>query len=196
MKPARRTLIFLCLTLAAATVMCSIFTPADSGKLKEGERQATVYNLQLTINAMQKAAVTPTSEPTQEIPFPTMEKPPFGSITGSLSYPSEKIPPQRIVAVNVETGEFFSTEVLDQDTYRLDEVPAGKYHIMAYLLEPASNGQNITAGYTQFVICGLKADCTDHRLVEVEVEANANTPDVDPADWYAPEGTFPVDPLK
>ncbi len=40
------------------------------------------------------------------------------------------------------------------------------------------------------------ASCTDHTLIDVKVEADTVTSDVNPGDWYAPAGSFPTDPLK
>lgn len=196
MKPARWPLLFLCLILALTSMMCSIFTSADSGKITEQQKKATVDSLQVTVSAMQKTAITATPEPTKEIPFPTMVKPPSGSITGKISYPAESIPPLRVVAIKVDSGEYFSTEVFSENTFRLDELPAGKYHVLAYLAEPADGSQNMAGGYTQSVLCGLNASCTDHTLIDVEVAANSNTPEINPADWYAPAGTLPADPTR
>jgi hypothetical protein len=196
MRHAYYPLIIASLLLAAVSVMCSIFVPADSGKVNAGDKQATVASLQKTVIVMEKVAVTATIEPTKEIPFPTMVKPPAGSIAGLLSYPSETIPAMRVVAINVDSGEYFSTEVFDQGTYRLDELPVGKYHVVAYLVHPIGENQSLAGGYTQFVLCGRSVNCTDHTLVDVEVAAMSNTPEVNPADWYAPDGTFPADPTQ
>lgn len=196
MRPAKYSLIMLCLLLAVTSVMCSIFVPADADNISVERKQSTVDSLQKTIGAMENVAVTVTIEPTKEIPFPTMVKPLSGSMTGLLSYPSEIIPAMRVVAINVNSGEYFSTEAFDEGTFRLDELPVGTYHVMAYLIDPIAGNQNLTGGYTQFVLCGQTAACTDHSLVDVKVAARSNTPEVNPADWYAPAGSFPPDPTQ
>jgi hypothetical protein len=43
--------------------------------------------------------------------------------------------------------------------------------------------------YSQYVLCGLRATCTDHTLIEVAVAAGETRNDVDPSDWYYQEGT-------
>ena len=46
------------------------------------------------------------------------------------------------------------------------------------------------------VPCGLSVECGDHSLLAVEVQSGQTTADVNPADWYAPEGAFPPDPAN
>jgi hypothetical protein len=48
--------------------------------------------------------------------------------------------------------------------------------------------------YSSFVLCGLQASCVDHSLIPVTVLAGQTVQNIDPADWYAPEGTFPAMP--
>lgn len=113
-----------------------------------------------------------------------------GSISGTLIYPSEFIPAQRIVAVNVNFNQYFYVDTLEgQNTYTIEGLPAGTYHVVAYTLsEPY-----LAAGYSAFVTCGLSANCTDHTLLDVVVKDGQQTTGIDPHDWYAPEGTFPPD---
>lgn len=120
--------------------------------------------------------VTPTPEP--------------GSISGRLSYPSEFIPPLRVVAFQVGGFNYRYVDTMtNQATYRITGLPPGVYHVVAYVMDGALAG-----GYTQMVPCGLLASCTDHTLISVEVKAGQDTPNVNPGDWYAPEGTFPPRP--
>ena len=176
--------------------MCSLFGPADAGKESDQVKQATIVSLQKTVDVRQQQAVTATVEPTTPISFPTMVKPPSGSISGSLSYPAEGIPPLRIVAIKIDTGEYFATEVTDNKTYGLDGLPVGKYHVLAYRVDPAGADPNLAGGFSQYVLCGQTAECTDHSLVEVEVLSGIVTTNINPMDWYAPAGSFPVDPTK
>jgi hypothetical protein len=63
------------------------------------------------------------------------------------------------------------------------------YNIVAYTLDG-----RLAGGYTIAVLCGLTADCSDHSLVPIPVAGGLEVSDIDPADWYAPEGTFPPAP--
>ncbi len=104
-----------------------------------------------------------------------------GSLTGQLSYPSEAIPPLRVVAYLAGSGAFFSVDTAaNQTTYRLDNLPEGKYQVVAYVLP----GGEMAGAYSQAVLCGLTAECADHALVDVIVFAGETTPDVNLSDWY------------
>jgi len=113
-----------------------------------------------------------------------------GTITGSLSYPSEGIPPLHIVAFDLLSTEPAASvdTVAGQSTYSLS-VPDGIYYVVAYTLD----GQH-AGGYTAAVECGLSVDCTDHALIPVPAAGGLAADGIDPGDWYAPEGTFPPAP--
>lgn len=114
-----------------------------------------------------------------------------GSITGSLSYPSEFIPPLRVFAFQADTQNYFYVDTVEnQPTYRIDGLPAGYYTVVAYVLSG-----NFAGGYTQAVPCGLSTDCTDHTLIQFPVNTGQTVTGIDPGDWYAPEGTFPPAPV-
>jgi hypothetical protein len=114
------------------------------------------------------------------------------AIAGTLSYPSEFIPELRVVAFDIATGKtYFIDTVQNQSSYRIQDLPAGVYHVVAYLLDPAST---LAAGYTRAVPCGLLASCSDHTLIDVVVKAGLLVENIDPGDWYAPVGSFPVRP--
>ncbi len=187
-------IIILTLTLAGTSLMCSIFTPSNNPTPSPEQKQATINSLQLTVSAIEKNAVTQTPVPTMGQAIPTMVKPASGSISGKVSFPSEGIPPLRVVAINTKTGEFYSTEVIDSGVYVLDEVPAGTYHVIAYPRDKASSAG--AGGYSRAVLCGLTVNCTDHSLVDVEVRDGVDLTEIFPGDWYAPEGSFPPDPLE
>jgi len=113
-----------------------------------------------------------------------------GSISGQLSYPSEFIPPLRVVAFRLGTTDTFSLNtVQNQTTYELANLPVGTYHVVAFTPDGALAG-----GYSRAVPCGLTAACTDHSLIDVSVNVGQATVDINPADWYAPVGSFPAIP--
>lgn len=141
----------------------------------------------------------PTATATPELPTPTPvpTQAPTGSLSGALSYPSSHIPPLRLVAFNIHTGYYYwQNTALNQMSYKFTDLPAGKYHVLAYLLEnpsPAAVG-----AYSKAVICGLDASCNDHSLVDVEVKSNQETTGVSVQDWYANpvESGWPKDPTR
>jgi len=113
-----------------------------------------------------------------------------GTLSGSLSYPSEGIPALKVVAFDAISGDPAASidTAAGQSSYSLP-LPPGVYNIIAYTLDG-----RLAGGYTIAVLCGLTADCTDHSLVPIPVAGGLEVSDIDPADWYAPEGTFPPAP--
>ena len=209
MKRILLPMIILLLTLSAC-----VTTPNTN---IEAELRATLVavNVQATVQAEQIASLQtqvmqptatcptcPTSEPTStplpptETPVPTATVQATGSVSGRLGYPSEMVPPLRVVAFNILTGEYYwQNTVLNQMNYRFEALPVGTYHVLAYLIDDPS--RTFYAAYSNFVTCGYLESCTDHSLVPVEVKAGMETTNVDPNDWYGadPESIgWPLDP--
>jgi hypothetical protein len=113
-----------------------------------------------------------------------------GSISGFLSYPSSFIPAMTVVAWDLdEQGVFYYTQTAEgSSSYTIPNLPIGLYQVAYY--------EDIAGGYTYAVQCGLSVNCTDHGLVYVEVFAGVDSFDVNPQDWYAPQGAFPSNPLQ
>lgn len=114
-----------------------------------------------------------------------------GGISGQLSYPSEFIPPQLVVAFNVDTGIYYwvLTE-LNQTTYQIDNLPVGSYNVLTYLLPDGS----LVGAYDQFYLCGLSVECTDYTLIDVPVQAGVVTPNINPGNWYGNAQNYPEIP--
>lgn len=120
--------------------------------------------------------------------------PPLGTVTGSLTYPADALPAMRVAFFPLDGSTTSYTDTAaGQGTYSID-LPAGQYHVVAYSLGGGSFPTGLAGGYTQVVPCGFQASCTDHSLIPVTVVAGTTVTDVNPGDWYAPEGTFPPMP--
>jgi len=120
--------------------------------------------------------------------------PPLGTITGSISYPAEALPPMRVAFFPLDGSTTSYTDTAPgQNTYSMD-LPEGQYHVVAYSLGGAGFPTGLAGGYTEAVPCGLFASCSDHSLIPVTVVANTTQSNVDPGDWYAADGTFPPMP--
>lgn len=118
-----------------------------------------------------------------------------GSISGSLGYPSESIPPLRVIAFDVNRDEYFYTDTaLNQTEFLLTGIPAGTYQVVAYVLE---DDMHMSGGYSNFVTCGLSAECSDHTLIDVLVYPGLETYNINPVDWYAlpTDARWPVFPM-
>jgi len=124
------------------------------------------------------------------VPYPPSYR--SGTISGGLSYPSEFIPPQRVVAFNETKDTNFWVDTLEnQQFYEITGLTPGEYTIVAYARE-----FNLSGGYTQYIVCGFAPGCNDHTLVRVHIDTGARIVNIDPDDWYAPPGTFPLDPTQ
>ena len=146
--------------------------------------QAIVTQTPTTNAVTSTATLTPTITATAT-PVP-------GSISGTLSYPSEFIPPLRVVAFNANGFNYrYVDTMLNQGAFQITGLAPGTYHVVAYVIDGTLAG-----GYTQAVPCGLAFECADHTLLDVIVISGKDTPDILPADWYAPEGFFPPMPLQ
>jgi hypothetical protein len=118
-----------------------------------------------------------------------------GVIEGSLSYPSEFIPPDMtICAENLATKKIYCTNKhLKAKKYKYKvgyklEAPPGDYHVYAYLPDPARYGagysKDYRAYYSEFVKCGMSADCPSHAPIVVKVKGGETVSGIDPMDWY------------
>ena len=113
-----------------------------------------------------------------------------GRITGTLSYPSEYLPPMRVCAFELaEATPYCVRTDKDQAQYRLEGVPPGDYLVLAFPQEADA----LPGGYTGCVP-DLSAGCGDHDLKPIIVNAGQTTPDIDPADYYAEAADWPQEP--
>ncbi len=119
-----------------------------------------------------------------------------GAIAGNLMYPASGIPALRIVAFRVGGPEYFYVETaVGQSSYKIEQVPAGTYHVVAYVLPGGGFSGGLTGGFSQMVPCGLQAGCNDHSLIDVVVTPGGTSANVNPNDYYAGPGAFPPDPV-
>lgn len=103
----------------------------------------------------------------------------LGSITGTLGYPSEKLPSNmKVCAQNIDTIEEVCTSEKDGTMYSLD-VPEGAYYVYANVPP-----DTYKAYYDEFVTCGLNASCPSHTKIKVDVKAGLVTKNINPQDWY------------
>ncbi len=121
--------------------------------------------------------------------------PQAGVIEGSLSYPSDFIPPDLIIcAENLATHKLYCThkhlkakKYQYQVGYKLT-VPPGAYHVYAYLPDPAKYGagfpKDYRAYYSEFVKCGMSVDCKSHAPMVVTVTGDGTVSGINPMDWY------------
>ena len=125
------------------------------------------------------------------IPLPSPDH--FGRISGTLSFPSEQIPPLHIVAFDVYHNSYHLVDTdTNQQTYEIKNLMPGYYTIVAY-----EKNSGFAGGYSEYAKCGLSPECAeDHTLVTIYIAPGDHFINANPADWYAPAGTFPPDPIR
>lgn len=124
-----------------------------------------------------KEEVTAIATPTVQM----MEK---GTISGYLIYPSSYIPDEMgVCAQNIETPELLNCVKQIKDKkyktgvgYEMDLSP-GSYYVYSFY-------KDMKAYYNEYVICGLKAECSSHTKIPVVVTAGSNQDQILPHDWY------------
>ena len=139
----------------------------------------------LTSQAPRKAPATPSpgSSPTAAVTT--------GGIAGQLRYPADNLPAMYVTAYQVGSQKYqFVITNPGQGSYEIDGLAPGTYHVIAYTVGGGGFPVGLAGGYTQAVPCGLGMNCTDHSLIDVQVEAGQTAVGVVPDDWYAPQGTF------
>ncbi|MEK7637948.1 MAG: hypothetical protein AAB375_00780 [Patescibacteria group bacterium] len=117
-----------------------------------------------------------------------------GSISGTVSYPSDGIPPLRVCAVPVGGSDSSAVCVETKDSppaspdFTIKKLTPGDYYVYAQIIDPAALGSDIPASfkayYNEFVRCGLKYECKDATRIVVRVSSGADTPGTLPHDWY------------
>jgi hypothetical protein len=135
--------------------------------------------------------VTVVSEPTGTEAAPTSTPgvaADMGTLQGTLCYPSEYVPAMRVYLENVDTGEIAAlTSELDQATFAVDLAP-GSYVAYAHPVDHSFGG----GAYSYAVPCGLRVECTDHRLLPFTIRAEETNKEVQICDWYAPKAVPPA----
>jgi hypothetical protein len=112
-----------------------------------------------------------------------------GIVSGRICYPSEFIPEMMVFFQESTTGDIIEFPILEnQSTYSIVLTP-GRYTAYAYL----NSGASLGGAYTEMVLCGLSVECSDHTLVEFDVQSGETLDSIDICDWYAPE-SLPPDP--
>jgi hypothetical protein len=191
-------------TLFTSLVCSLIPVPPQVAPTQEPQQQTMDASLTELARPTATLTETPTPLPSATPLPPTITPTPLppsatpilpGSITGNLSYPGGFIPALRIVAFRIGDNFWKSVDMAQNArTYRLNDLPPGKYFVVAYLAVPGKTDPTYGGGYSRAVPCGLTAKCTDHALLEVEVRSGEVTGNIHPADWNAAKGSYPKNP--
>ncbi len=144
------------------------------------------------MEAVRETLTAAASSPNDPAVEPGQDSAGRGTVTGNICYPSEGVPAVTIYAQSIYDDSWFSLEYPGGwGEYTFPGIPPGEYIFFAYVDEP---GIDFSGGYTAYVTCGMGADCTDHSLLAVHIDAGATVEEIDICDWYGPEGFLPPRP--
>lgn len=184
-------------TVMLVLVFCFLFTACGLRNLYSQTPEDDSPTLEEPVDpTLEDTETEPTMIPTPKEAQPTATKPVTGAISGELGYPSEYIPPLRVVAFDIDSETYFYVDTQhNQREYEMSDLPPGIYHVVAFVRE---EGPDIPGGFSQFVLCGMTQDCENHELVEVNVTPGETTQDVDPIDFYIhpEEAGWPENPTQ
>jgi hypothetical protein len=115
-----------------------------------------------------------------------------GFIEGSMAYPSDAIPGVMVAcAENVETRETACSPKRDdwEEGVRYSlRVPPGRYFVYGTLVagdDSVGEMRGKKAYYTDYMKCGMGANCSSHRRIVLEVEPGETLNGVTVGDWWA-----------
>ncbi len=180
--------------LVAFTIQCGLLPAginiAEPNRSDINQAMESTFQA-LTAQAVSAPAATPQLAATPSNAVMT------GAISGQLRCPVDSLPAMYVTAYQVGSQNYrYIITAPGQDTYEIDGLAPGNYQVIAYTVGGAGFPAGRAGGYTQAVPCGLGANCTDHSLINIEVEAGQTETGIVPDDWYAPRGTFPPFPQQ
>jgi hypothetical protein len=112
-----------------------------------------------------------------------------GTINGKVCYPGEVIPEMTLFFQEMSSQQITELSIAENQSSYIYNLTPGQYVAYAYL----NSGSSLGGSYSNAVLCGLDASCSDHSLVHFEVNPGVTLSAIDICDWYAPE-TIPSDP--
>lgn len=136
----------------------------------------------------------PTQEPYPPPAEPSIEPDTPGTVSGEICNPEDELPAMMIYFEDLDTSELTGLPIAKGEaTYSVDVDP-GQYIAYAY-----PNRRSASGGlYSEAVVCGLIAGCTDHNPRVFQVEPGQTVSGIDICDWgaaeYVPPNPAPVDP--
>jgi hypothetical protein len=130
--------------------------------------------------------------------------PPTGTLEGTVIFPSDTLPAQRICAEAIDTDPQASpTPIICTETAEGEEeftlaVPAGTYEVFAQRCQQSYEDRQFCsdgyvderAYYNEYVACGITYECSleisqqTNFPIPVQVESGQTIPNISPHDWY------------
>jgi hypothetical protein len=93
------------------------------------------------------------------------------------------MPSQRVCAVNLKDDQEYCQETMPSSTTYGINAPVGEYWVYSTRADSGTNEYQ-RAYFSEYVRCGLSAECKDHTPITVKV-ASGEVVVADPQDWYS-----------
>jgi hypothetical protein len=108
-----------------------------------------------------------------------------GTIEGVVTFPAQLVPSMTAYASDLDTSRVHSVQLVRGQANFSVEVPPGRYLVFLVPNEPGA--PNIYGAYTQYSLCAphaIDAQCADHALVAITINAKTPRCAVTIDDWY------------
>ena len=124
--------------LSLAGIFCTV---------QVGGTTTPTTDLSSSVNATLTALANPAATMTETLSTSPMSNFPTGIISGTLSYPADALPPERVVAWStIDSSYYFVDTAAGQSTYQLG-VPTGMYTVVAYSIGGGGFPSGLAGGY-------------------------------------------------
>lgn len=111
--------------------------------------------------------------------------PQLAKLSGKICYPSEVIPPLSLFLVNIDTDQTITKNTTqNQASYFFEDLAPGSYRVYAKVTSQLNDTNSNIGGYTPAIECGLTVECTNHDLIEINLQSDVNFDTADICDWY------------
>jgi hypothetical protein len=124
-------------------------------------------------------------------------QPQNATLKGTVIYPSDYLPPQKVCAENVQTKQLFCSETRENQSEFSISVKAGTYEIFARECNTKSPAGGKCGGiyslkriyYNEFAKCDITAECRKkfkkNRPILVRIRSGQTITNIKPHDWYS-----------
>ena len=189
----RSTASIVTLTVAATVLLLGLGGAIAWMLLKDDGNAGTTRNGG-NLNASTNVNTNNSSGGVVSTPTPTATPTPgSGFIEGSMAYPADGIPSVMVAcAENVETqATVICSEKRDdweEGVHYSLKVPPGRYFVYATLVagdDSVGEMRGKKAYYTDYMKCGMGANCSTHKRIVVEVKADQTLNGILVGDWWA-----------
>lgn len=147
------------------------------------------YEFEFPLTVITPIPITPFPLPTTTPTPPELMPIDLGGVEGRICYPSDFIPEMTLYFQNMDTNATAEFEHNSGEPHYNVNLFPGTYIAYAYV-----TGTDYGGAYTEYILCGGGPSCTDHTLVEFEVNLGQITSDIDICDYYGEPGFVPARP--